>query len=162
MGRPSRSPIRLRIITFDQRDFIRPLPVQKVPSVIFIRSDGEGLAHSVRVNELHGNEVAIRHRSSVGDGKGVFEDWFDGTPDIDDLIAAFEETISFLGEMMTHTVRASFVALIDVHALYRTAKSHLRREPIWLIATVYSLAPNGMVEDEDFGCAGAAPRVSID
>ena len=161
MRRSPRSSIRFRIKTLDQRDFIRPLPVQKVPSMLFVWSDGEGLANSVGVNELHGDEVAIGYRCSVGDGKGVFEDGFDGTPNIDDLIAAFEELIGFLGEVITHTVGANFIALIDMHTLYRTAKSYCSRAPIWLIALIYCLAPNRMVEDKDLGCAGPVLQVSI-
>lgn len=90
MRHPPCSAIRLRIKTFDQGYLIRPLPVQKVPLVLLVRQDRECLPDSIRVDELHGHKIAVGDGICVSNAERIFEDGFDGPPDIDDLEATFE------------------------------------------------------------------------
>ena len=90
MRHSPRSPVRLGIITFDQGHLIGPLPVQKVPLVLLVRPDRVRLPDSIRVDELHGEKIAVGDGIGVGNAQRILEDGLDGPPHVDDLDAAFE------------------------------------------------------------------------
>lgn len=50
--------------------------------MIRIWLDRKRLALAIRIDQLDRNEVSVRHRMSVGNGEWIFEDGFDGTPDL--------------------------------------------------------------------------------
>ena len=154
MRRPPRPPVRLGIKTLDQRDLIRPLPVQEVPPMLLARPDGKRLPHPIRVDELHGQKVAVGHGARVGDAERVFEDGLDGPPDVDDLNAALKEALRFLGKVAIDTIEACFVGLVNMHALDGPSE-RLGFYSILAIKGVFRLATDCVVEDEDLGCAGA-------
>jgi len=53
----------------------------------------------------------------VRDGEGVFENWLDGTPDIDDLVAGLEEGVGVLGQVVRDAAFSGRVGLVDVYAV---------------------------------------------
>ena len=79
--------------------------------------DAERPAHTMRVNEAHGDEIRVPvEMTPVGNGEGFVVDWvLDGTPDVDDTNAASEETGSFVAEMIMHSLDASIKCLINVN-----------------------------------------------
>jgi hypothetical protein len=91
----------------------------------------------------------------VCDGQRILEDGPDRPPDVDDLVPALEEFGGFVGEVVGDAVFACGVGLVDVDALDGT--SELGGET----AFVFRFAADCVVEDEDFGCAGAGRSVSI-
>lgn len=123
MRHPPSPSVRLGIKTLDQCDLIRSLAIQKVPPMLLIRPNSKSLPHSIRVYELHRHQVAVRYCPGVCNTEWIFEDGFDGPPDVDNLIAALEELIGFFGEVVAYAVDSSFIGLVNVDALHRT--SHL-------------------------------------
>lgn len=117
------------------------------------RTDGKGLAGAVRVDEGHGQEVRFRHRGGVRDGEGVLKDRLDGPPDVDDLVAAFEGEGRFIGgEVVVDALGAGGVGLVDVDALDGAAEGGAAAG--W-VGGCWLGAADGVVEDQDFGGAGA-------
>ena len=125
-----------------------------------IRPDGKSLPDAIRIDQLHRQEVFIRHGRSVRDTKRVFADGLDGTPDVDDLVAAFEEAVRVGGEVVADAVGTGFVGLVDVDALDGAAEG-LRLVGRVGGAVVGGFAADGVVEDEDLGGAGAARTMSV-
>ena len=82
-----------------------------------IRTNGKSLPDTIRINQLHGQKVIFGHGRSVRDSERVFADGFDGSPNVDDLIAAFEEALGVSREMVLNALGAGFVGLIDVNTL---------------------------------------------
>ena len=87
-----------------------------------IRTDRESLPDTIRINQLHGQKVIFGHGRSVRDSEGVFADGLDRTPDVDDLVAAFEEALGLGGDQVLDAVRAGFIGLVDVDALDGAAR----------------------------------------
>lgn len=157
MRRPPSPPIQLRIKTLDQHNLPRRLLPKIEPAMMQIRTNRKGLPNTIRINQLHRQKVMFGHGRSVRDSERVFADGLDGTPDVDDLIAAFEETLSVGGEVVLDALKAGFVGLVDVDALNGAA------EGLGLVGRVgdglvVGLAADGVVEDEDFGGAGAGRK----
>ena len=157
MRHPPSPPVELRVKTLDQQNLPRRLLPQVKPAVFRIRTNGKGLSDTVWINQLHGHEVIVGHGRSVGHSEGIFTDGFDGSPDVDDLIAAFEKALGFGGEVVLDALGAGFVGLIDVNALDGTAKG-LGGAGLVLVG---GWAADGVVEDEYFGGAGAGRKVSV-
>ena len=157
MRRPPSPPILLRIKTLNQHDLPRRLLPKIIPAMTQIRTNSKSLPDTVRINQLHGQKVIFGHGRSVHDSERVFADSFDGTPDVDDLVAAFEEALGVGGEVVLDALGASFVGLVDVDALDRAA------EGLEAVGRVVfgRLAADGVVEDEDFGGAGAGRMILV-
>lgn len=69
-------------------------------------------------DELRGDELAGGvDGAPVGYGEGVVCDGVaDGTPDVDDADAVFEEVLGVGGEVLADATDAGFVGLVDVDA----------------------------------------------
>ena len=117
MRRPSRPPVSLGIKTLDQQDLLGSLLPQKEPLMTLTRLDREGLTDSIRIDQLHGQQILIRNRSRVRNGQRIFTDGFDGAPCVNDLIAAAEKALGFLWEVVGDAFGAGFVGLVDVNLL---------------------------------------------
>ncbi len=124
------------------------------------RANGKRLPLPIGIDELDGDELVVFYRAGFGDSKRVFQDRLDGAPDVDDLVAAAEESRCQLGQMVLYSLGACFVGLVDVDSLHGTAEC-----PGVLLGGcetgVVGLAADGVVEDEDFGGAGTAFCVSV-
>ena len=72
------------------------------------------------------------------------------------MITAFEKTLGFVGEVVLDALGTGFVRLVDVDALDGAAEG--LGGVCWVF--VRGRAANGVVEDEDFGGAGAGRKVS--
>ena len=151
MRYPPSPPVELRIKTFDQQNLPRRLLPKVKPAMLRVGTNGKGLSNTVRINQLHWQEVLVGHRISVRHSERIFADGFDGAPDVDDLVAAFEETLGFGGEVVLDALGAGFVGLVDVHALDGPAEG-LGAVRLVLVGR---WAADGVVEDEDLGGAGA-------
>lgn len=151
MWYPPSPPIELRIETLDQQNLPRRLLPEVKPAMLRVRTYRKGLSNTVRINQLHGQEVFFGHGGSVRHSKRIFADGFDGAPDVDDLVAAFQKTLGFGGEVVLDALGARFVRLVDVHALDGTAEGLGAGGLVF----VRGRAADGVVEDEDFGGAGA-------
>ena len=119
--------------------------------MVRIRTNGAGLAHTIRIDQRHGYKVVVWHRCGVGDPEWVFANRLDGTPKVDDLETAFEEALGFVGEVVLDALGTGFVRLVDVDALDGAAEGS--GGVGWVL--VRGRAADGVVEDEDFGGAGA-------
>ena len=144
MRHPPRPPINLAIKTLDQHHLLGRLAIGVIPLVLLVRPDGQCLASAVWVDEGDGDEVGFRYRMRVRDGKGVFEDWLDGSPDIDNLVAGFEELVCFRGKVVWDTALGGRVGLVDVHAVHGPAEGGGGSG-----ASVIGGTADGVVEDED-------------
>ena len=160
MRRPPSPPIQLRIKTLNQHDLPRRLLPKIKPAMTQIRTNRKSLPDTVRVNQLHRQKVIFGHGRSVRDSERVFADGFDGTPDVDDLVAAFEEALGVGGEVVLDALGAGFVGLVDVDALNGAAEGFgvVGRVGDTLVG---GLAADGVVEDEDFGGAGTRRMMSV-
>lgn len=90
------------------------------PSLVLVMSDGQGLAFADFVDEADGDEVVLADGLGLGDCEGIAADGFDGTPvtksvnlslvgfycvgrrgspDVDQLHAAFQQFICFIWKM---------------------------------------------------------------
>ena len=114
-----------------------------------IRTNRESLPDTIRVNQLHGQKILIRHGGSVRYCKRVSADCLDGTPEVDDLVAAFEQALGVGRQVVLDTLGSCFVGLVDVDALDGAAKGLGRVSRVG-DALVRGLAADGMVEDEYF------------
>jgi hypothetical protein len=148
MRHPPCSPINLRIKALDKRHQVRRLPIPVVPLDICIRLNGVRLALTVRVDQLSGHKVTIRDRVRISHSQRVLQDWFDRTPDVNDLVPAFQELGCVVGEVVGDSVLGCFVGLVDVHALHGAADLRADRAVWWCAA-------DGVVEDEDSRGASA-------
>ena len=157
MRRPPSPPIQFGVKTLDQQHLPRRLLSQIIPAMTRIWPDRKSLADTIRVNQLHSQEVVVRHGSGIRDPEWVFADGLDGTPDVDDLIATFEEALSVGGKVVLDAFGAGFVGLINVDALDGAAEYFGGAG----LALVGGLAADGVVEDEDLGGAGAGRMVLI-
>ena len=154
MRRPSSPSIYLRVKTLDQHNLLWGLLPKIIPTMALIGPNGKSLPDPIRINQLHGQKVVFGHRRSIGDSKRVFADGLDGTPDVDDLVAAFEEAVSVGGEVVLDALGAGFVGLVDVDALNGAAEG--LGSVGWVSeALVGGLAADDVVKDEDLGGAGA-------
>lgn len=142
-----------------------------ISPTFFCRTYTQRLASAMRIDEFDGNELIVENRVGCCDAQWVFEDGLDRPPHIDDLEAAFEESLGFIGEVVGHPFRGSRIGLIDVYSL-DWASEGLRDwdgdRPLayilgWrfglsrygLDAGVDGLATDSVIEDEYFGCTGA-------
>ena len=117
-----------------------------------------------------------RHEFVVGDGirgrdaERVFEDRFDGAPDVDYLETAFEQGGGFVGEVVGYAFGGGGVGLVDVDALDGATEGLRDWSGDWsidwgwglgwllclwckcggLAAGVNRLTAYGVVEDKDF------------
>jgi hypothetical protein len=72
------------------------LSISIIPLDPRIRLDGIGLPFAIGVNELDGNEIAVRHAVSICNSEWVFEYSSNRTPDIDDLVSSFVKLVSII------------------------------------------------------------------
>lgn len=150
---PSRAPIRLAIKALNQQHLSRRLLKQIMPLVIRARLHRVCLSLTVRIDQLDGHQLVVRDGVRFCDAQGVFEDCLDGPPDVDDLVAAFEQRFSFIGQVVGHARAAGGVGLVDVDALDGAAEGDGLGGVGF--ASILRLAADGVVEDEDARCAGA-------
>lgn len=155
MRHSPRASIRLRIKALDQQNLPWRLRPQIMPLVLIIRPHGISLSHSIWIDQLHWQKILVRDRVGVGYAERVFADSLDGSPDVDDLIAAFEEALCVSRAMVPDAVRTGFVPLVDVHSLDGPAKRILRGSVRVNWALVVGLAADSVIENEDFGSARA-------
>lgn len=184
MRHPPRPPIRLTIKALNQRNLARTLLKQIMPLMtsraLLTRPHSISLSSPMRIDQFNRYEFIIRDGIGGCDAQGVFQNRFDGSPDVDYLEAAFQKSGGFVGEVVGYAVRGGGVGLVDVHPLDRTAAGLWDWNcdgPIacgwWLgrslglccgwdglAAGVNRLATDGVVEDEDLGGAGAGVLVS--
>lgn len=125
--------------------------------MVRVRTNCKSLPHPIRIDELHGQQVLFGHGGGDRDPERVLADGFDGTPDVDDLVAAFKEALGVGGEVVLDALGASFVGLVDVDALHGAA------EGLGGVceALVGRLAADGVVEDGDLRGARAGPRMLV-
>lgn len=107
------------------------------------------LAPAIRVDQLNHYQPVIADAVRFCYSQRVALDGLDGTPDVDDLHAAFEQLLRFVGEVVRHTRQCCGVGLVNVHAL------HWAPEGFISTACARLLAADGVIEDEDAGGAGA-------
>ena len=157
MRRSPSPPIQLRIKTLNQHNLPRRLLPEIKPAMTQIWTNRKSLPDTIRINQLHGQKVIFGHGRSVRDSERIFADGFDGTPDVDDLVAAFEEALGVGGEVVLDALRTGFVGLVDVDALNGAAEGVGRVGD----TLVGGLAADGVVEDEDFGGAGAGRIILV-
>ena len=124
--------------------------------MIRIRTDRTSLPYTIRINQLHGQKVIIWHRGSICDTERIFADGLDGTPNVDNLKTAFEKALGFVGKVTLDALGTGFVRLVNVDALDGPADGF--RGVGWLL--IWGGAADGVVEDEDFGGAGAGRTMS--
>ena len=92
----------------------------------------------------------------LSDGKRVFQDALDGTPDIDDLVAGLEQLVRLLWEVVGDAGVCGGVGLVDMDAVDRAAEGCYWW--CWLVrrgAQVLLGAADGVVEDKDAGGASS-------
>ncbi len=118
-GQPG--PVRFRIETLDQRNLVRRLVGQVVPTQLGVILDGECASDSIRVNEAHRDEVMLDVECSpVRDSERFVRDGMpDGTPNVDNANAGLEKTLCFVFQVMMHALHARLKGLVDMHALLR-------------------------------------------
>lgn len=138
----ARTPINLGIEAFDQCHQVRRLPIPIIPLDTRVRLHSKRFALAVRVDQLHADEVTIRHGMRIGHGQRIFEDRLDGPPDVDDLVSSFQELWGFVGEVVGNAVLRCRVGLINMDALDWTAG-------LGLGSLVLGCAADSMVEYED-------------
>ena len=150
MWRPPRPSIHLRIKTLDQHKLTWRLLFEVEPAMSRIWQHRESLPNTIRINQLHWQEVLFGHGGSVRDAERVFANGLDGAPEIDDLVATFEEARGLIWEVVLDPLRAGFVGLINMDALDGAPGGFGVSS-----ALVTGLAPDGVVKDEHPRSAGA-------
>ncbi len=150
MRHPPSPAIQLRIKALNQQNLPWRLLSEIEPAMAWVRTDRKRLPDTIRIDKLHRQKVSFGHGRGVRDAERIFADGFDGPPNVDDLVAAFEEAVGVGGEVVLDAIGAGFVGLVDVDALDGAAKSGLGG-----VGSVGGLAADGVVEDEDLGGAGA-------
>ena len=112
------SPVRLRVVTLDQRDLLRSLSTQIVPLelVRWVIVHSINRARAVWVDEFDGDEVGGIEGAPIGDGERLVGDGVgDGTPDVDSADAGLEETGGVVGEMVLDALDGGLVGLVDMN-----------------------------------------------
>lgn len=148
MRHSSSSTIGLGIKTLDQSDHLRRLSIAVVPLVCWVRSHSVSLSGSIGVNQRDTDEVAVGDSVSIRDSQWVLVDGLYRAPDIDDLVTTLEKLVGFVREVVSNTVLAGFVRLVDVHALYWTSELSL-----WSASVLWS-SSDSVIKDEDAGSSG--------
>lgn len=83
MRHPARHPRLVnRVKALYQRHLIRPLGILEIPPMPLVRPDRKRLPAPVGVDEPDPDQIRLGDRVRVGDGERVFEDCFDGAPDL--------------------------------------------------------------------------------
>ena len=110
-------PIRLRIVTLDERHLVRGLVGEVPPLVIRVVPDRVRAPRAVRVDEVHRDEVLLAQMAPVRDRERLVRDRVvDRPPDVDDPHPALEEAFRILGEVVLDALDARVVRLVDVNA----------------------------------------------
>ena len=110
-------PIRLRIVTFDERHLVRSLVGEMPPLVIRVVPDRVRAPRAVRVDEVHRDEILLAQVAPVRDRERLVRDWVvDRPPDVDDPHPTLEEAFRILGEVVLDALDARVVRLVDVNA----------------------------------------------
>ena len=122
MWHPSRPSIRFRIKALDQHDLSRRLRPQAMPPMSLIRPYRKRLTNAVGVDKFYRQKVLVRHGCCICNTKRVLANGLDGSPDIDDLVAASEQALCISGTVVPDTIGTGFVGLIDMDALHRAAE----------------------------------------
>lgn len=151
VGDSSSAAIELGIKAFDKSHLVRSLAVEEVPLVFGVGADGVSLAVTVGVYEGDRDQVRVWDRVGIGDGQGVLEDLLDGPPDVDDLVAGFQQLVGLVGEMIRDTRLGCRVALINMDSIDGSAQIDglARVSALVLVDTA-----DGVVEDENPRCTG--------
>lgn len=166
MRHAPRSSVELGVVTLDQGNLIDILAVEVIPLVLVVGADGVRLALAGWVDQTDADEVGVRDTVGVGDGEGILEDLFDGTPDVDDLVAGGEELVGFGGEVVWDTAPCCCVRLIDVDAVDWATEVDLRW---WLRAvssrrragtSVLGSSTDRMIKNVDTRCTGSVAMSS--
>lgn len=170
MRHPSRPSIHLAVKTLDQHYLLRRLPAQVMPPVIPVRSNRVRLPLAVGIDQRDGDQVGFGHGVGGADGQGVAGDGLDGPPDVDDLVASFQEGGGVSREVVRDAGLGGGVGLVDVDTVDGTAEVDgwfcWRRwvliivfvcsgERRGLSAGVFFGAADRVVEDEDAACSGS-------
>lgn len=143
MRHPPRNLLLHRIKTLDQRNLARRLRILEKPFMTFVRLHRERLPPSIRIYQRGTDKVFVGHGMGRGDCEWIFVNRLDGTPDIYDLEAVFEEFWGFVGEVVRDAGDGGGVGLVYVDSPDRAAKLDTRG------ALVLRLTTDGVVEDED-------------
>lgn len=109
--------VELRIETLDQSHLLWRLPVQVVPFVVSVGSDGVCLASSVWVDQVDDHEIGVWNTVCVRNSKRVLENTLDGTPHIDNLISSLKELVGLIWKMVWNSGLRSLIRLINVNAI---------------------------------------------
>lgn len=88
----------------------------------------------------------------IGDGQRIFQNLFNGTPNIYDLVPSGEKLVGQFGKMMRHPRFGRRVRLINVNSRHRTTQG-LDSSTVILGRTT-----NSVVEDKD----ARRPRTSLE
>lgn len=86
----------------------------------------------------------------VCDGQWVLQDRLYRPPDVYNLVSTFKQFLGFVGQMVRDAVLGGWVGLVYVDSLHGAAQLG----GSW-VSGVEGGAPDCVVEDEDFGCAGS-------
>jgi len=107
----------VRVETLDQRNFLRRLSAQVVPTVRRVVTHAERGPLPVRIDVPCRNKVLLWfERAPIRDGERVVRDGVhDGTPHVDDPHSALEQAICVCGCMLPHPCKTCGVRLVDVH-----------------------------------------------
>lgn len=134
--------ISLGIKALDKCHQIRCLPVSIIPLDIGIGFHRICLSLTVGVYEFDGHKITLRDRMRVCHRQRIFQNSFDWTPDVDDLVSALEELGGIFGEMEGDSALGRIVRLVDMHPL------NWSTELVTNVAVTWSSA-NSVVKDKD-------------
>lgn len=144
MRHTASSAISLGIKAFNQSNQIRSLAISIVPLDIGVRLNGIRFSFAVGVDELDRNKITIWNRVCICHREWVFQDCLDGTPDVDDLVSAFQKLGSIFWEVEGDSRLGRLVGLVNVHALNWAAK-------VLTSGTFGLTSADGVVENVDSG-----------
>lgn len=100
---------------------------------------------------LDGDHRVSGHGVADGEGERVLHDGpVERAPDVDDAVAALEQGVRLVGEVVAHALGGRLGRLVDVHAVDGAALG------------VGGRAPDGVVEDEDPLGAQLVPQELLD
>ena len=129
-----------------------------MPLVRLVRSDCQGLATAIWIDQSDGHEVGVGHRVRFRDGQGVPKDLSDWAPYVDDLVSGLQESVCLLWQMVRDALTGSRIGLVDMHAVHRTTEGNWRgivaRRQVGSL--VLSTTADRVVEDEDTRGASTA------
>jgi hypothetical protein len=100
MGDTPSAAIRLGIKALDESHNVGRLAVPEIPLVLRIGLDRIRLSLTIRVDQLGAKKIAIRDRMSIRDSQWTFINGFNWTPNVDDLVSALQEIVSFVGKVI--------------------------------------------------------------